>query len=72
MARGESGRVVVEIDPDLKSRLYGALTERGLTLKAWFVDEAQRYIELERQPLLFSRDSASHRRAAGVDGERDG
>ncbi len=56
MARGESGRVVIEIEPDLKSQLYTALTHRGLTLKAWFVQEAQHYVEFHQQPLLFRRD----------------
>lgn len=54
MARGLSGRIVVEIDPELKLELYTALTSRGLTLKAWFTQEAAHYIRRHRQPFLFS------------------
>ena len=59
VARGLSGRIVVEVDPDLKLELYTALTFEGLTLKAWFVEEAQNYISQHRQPLLFHRSTAS-------------
>ncbi len=59
VARGRSGRIVVEVDPELKLELYTALTYEGLTLKAWFVEEAQNYINQHRQPLLFRRSTAS-------------
>ena len=45
---------MVEIDPELKLELYTALTSRGLTLKAWFTEEAAHYVRLHRQPSLFS------------------
>ena len=61
VARGRSGRIVVEVDPELKLELYTALTYKGLTLKAWFVEEAQNYINQHRQPLLFHRSTASSR-----------
>ncbi len=57
MARGESGRIVIEVDPDLKSELYNALTYQGLTLKAWFIREAQRHIRTHKQPYLFAADT---------------
>lgn len=41
MARGKSGRVVLEIDPELKQQLYLALEQRQQTMKEWFVAEAQ-------------------------------
>ena len=41
MARGKSGRIVLEIDPDLKRRLYSALESQQQTMKDWFVKEAQ-------------------------------
>lgn len=47
MARGESGRIVLEVDPDLKGELYVELARRGLTLKAWFVGEAKRFVLLD-------------------------
>lgn len=44
MAKGESGRVVVEIDPELKRKLYSALAIDNLTLKDWFIAEAEAFV----------------------------
>lgn len=44
MAKGRSGRIVIEIDPELKRQLYSALAMDALTLKEWFVNLAQRRI----------------------------
>lgn len=41
MARGPSGRVVIEIEPDLKKHLYTTLAAQGLTLKDWFINSAE-------------------------------
>lgn len=54
MSRGTSGRIVVEVDPDLKNRLYVELTKEGLTFKDWLIRQAERYIAERAQPLLFS------------------
>lgn len=47
MARGDSGRVVIELEPELKRQLYSILAIQGLTLKEWFircsVSEIQRH-----------------------------
>ena len=53
MARGLSGRIVVEVDPGLKREIYAALARRGMTLKDWLVAEAQSLIARDRQPPLF-------------------
>lgn len=45
MARGESGRIVLQVDPDLKGELYVELARRGLTLKAWFTGEVERLLD---------------------------
>lgn len=45
MAHGESGRIVIEIEPELKRRLYAALALSGSTLKAWFLRAASKYCE---------------------------
>jgi hypothetical protein len=55
MARGESGRIVIEIDPETKRRLYTALSISGSTLKEWFLKEAVAYCEDSIQPGLFPR-----------------
>lgn len=56
MARGDSGRIVVEVDPHLKNDLYVELAKQRLTLKAWFMETAQRYIAQQRQPQLFAAE----------------
>jgi len=46
VAIGNSGRVVIEIDPDVKRELYATLGRDGITLKDWFlkrVDEQLRH-----------------------------
>jgi hypothetical protein len=52
MPKGQSGRVVVEVDPDLKRRLYSALAIENSTLKDWFIDAARQYVAEREQPLL--------------------
>ncbi len=52
MPIGESGRIVIEIDPELKQELYGALSEQGLNLKQWFLNNAKTYLNQRVQPNL--------------------
>jgi len=52
MARGKSGRVVLEIDPNLKRNLYLELEKRQQTLKEWFVAEAKHMVYGEEQASL--------------------
>jgi len=54
MARGESGRIVIEIDPALKRELYAALAMSGSTLKDWFVRSAEEHCANGIQRSLFS------------------
>jgi hypothetical protein len=56
MSRGPSGRIVVEIEPELKQRLYAELSRDNLTLKDWLITQAERYIAERRQPLLFAAE----------------
>jgi hypothetical protein len=53
MPRGDSGRIVIEVDPEMKRRLYVALALSGSTLKDWFVKNATRFCEDCDQPSLF-------------------
>ena len=52
MSKGDSGRVVIEVDPDLKRRLYSVLAADSSTLKDWFISAAARYIAEREQPSL--------------------
>jgi hypothetical protein len=54
MVRGKSGRIVLEIDPVLKSDLYEALQEEGITLKEWFLRHTGSYLANKAQPSLFN------------------
>ncbi len=55
MAKGDSGRIVIEIDPDVKETLYSELKKDGYTLKEWFLQEVSTYLENEDQlELTFS------------------
>lgn len=53
MARGESGRIVIEVEPEMKRRLYSALALTGSTLKDWFVKAAADFCTESSQPSLF-------------------
>ncbi len=44
MSRGNSGRIVLEVDPDLKRRLHAAVAGEGRSLKDWFVEQAIAYL----------------------------
>jgi hypothetical protein len=44
MSIGNSGRIVIEVDPEAKRRLYAALARDGLTLKDWFLRSAEGYL----------------------------
>ena len=52
VARGKSGKIVVEIDPDLKAEIYHTLELRGLNMKNWIEQEGRRLIASTTQPEL--------------------
>jgi hypothetical protein len=54
MAIGESGRIVIEVEPELKRKLYSSLALDNKTLKNWFVLMAESYIRSQHQSDLFS------------------
>jgi hypothetical protein len=55
MARGESGRIVIEVEPEMKRRLYATLALSGSTLKDWFVKSAADFCAEAGQLSLFAR-----------------
>ncbi len=58
MPRGESGRIVIEIEPEMKRRLYAALALSGSTLKDWFIKNAANFCDESTQPSLFGTTAA--------------
>jgi hypothetical protein len=59
MAVGNSGRIVIEVDAEFKKALYSTLEKQQLTLKEWFIRNAQSYVDETIQPSLFS-PAATH------------
>jgi DNA (cytosine-5)-methyltransferase 1 len=47
---GNSGRVVIDIEPEMKRQLYAALSLSGSTLKDWFRKSAAAFCEEQKQP----------------------
>ncbi|EPR13996.1 hypothetical protein [Ruminiclostridium papyrosolvens] len=45
MARGKSGRIVLEVEQNIKNKLYVALAKNQTTLKDWFLETANSYIK---------------------------
>lgn len=60
MPRGPSGRIVIEVDPELKTELYAKLEHDRLTLKDWFVGQVERFLYDDVQlALRFDPNHAS-------------
>lgn len=56
MPIGDSGRIVIEVEPSLKRKLYSALAADGSTLKAWFIGNVTTYLSDREQPRLLFND----------------
>jgi len=55
MAVGESGRIVIEVDPEFKKKLRKVLALNETTLKDWFVKNAEELIENNHQFKIFDK-----------------
>jgi hypothetical protein len=66
MSIGASGRIVIEIPPDLKRELYAALARDGVNLKWWFLRQAQDYLSHGQQWRL-ALEADSTRALASTD-----
>ncbi|WP_263078212.1 hypothetical protein [Endozoicomonas sp. Mp262] len=42
MAVGNSGRLVIELDPELKLQIRRALKKKGLTMKEWLLEQVHK------------------------------
>lgn len=45
MSKGDSGRIVIEVEPALKRQLYSVLALDSCTLKEWFIQSANDYVK---------------------------
>ncbi len=52
MSIGDSGRVVIEVDTQLKHGLHKVLKEDGLSMKEWFIKNAESYLAMRAQLTL--------------------
>jgi predicted Rossmann fold nucleotide-binding protein DprA/Smf involved in DNA uptake len=57
MPVGRSGRIVVELDPDLKRRLHARLRSEGRDFKGWLLERVQDYLGLPGEKEGAPRDS---------------
>tara|TARA_B110000503_G_scaffold96415_1_gene144996 strand:- start:611 stop:808 length:198 start_codon:yes stop_codon:yes gene_type:complete len=51
MGIGTSGRIVIEMQPDLKQELYGALARENKSLKKWFLEHVEEYLAADKTQL---------------------
>jgi hypothetical protein len=65
--RGKSGRLVLEIEPDLKRRLYSQLSADGLMLKEWFLRHVDVYLSSGK---AVPRESTARRALTQTRGSR--
>ncbi len=49
MSVGSSGRIVLEIEPDLKKELYKSLAMDSMNMKQWFLQQVSVYMESNNQ-----------------------
>jgi len=64
MSVGNSGRIVIEVDTELKKMLYASLEKENLTLKEWFVRNATSYLRDTEQPSLFGPANLEEQKVA--------
>lgn len=57
MPVGQSGRIVVEFDPDLKRRLHARLRSEGRDFKAWLLERVYEYLAESRDTTEAAREN---------------
>jgi DNA (cytosine-5)-methyltransferase 1 len=74
---GESGRIVIDVPPELKRRVYSALSLSGSTLKEWFLQSAEAFCDDKTggkaaKPVRYSQSRASKSMILKEEGEQYG
>ena len=49
MPVGTSGRIVIEMDPELKQLLHQTLKNDGSNMKVWFLEQVDEYMKSKAQ-----------------------
>ena len=65
MSIGNSGRIVIEIEPELKKELHSLLRLEGTNLKSWFLENVEQLLSEKGQqslPLDDKKQTAEVRR----------
>jgi hypothetical protein len=70
MAQGDSGKIVLEIEPAEKQRLYFAVKRDGLTMKEWFLQQMATY--LDRSVVAERRASYGGSKSLGAGSSKGG
>jgi len=52
MGIGNSGRIVIEIEPELKKELHAVLKKEGTNLKSWFLENVNHLLSEKGQQSL--------------------
>lgn len=63
MARGDSGKIVLEIEPADKEKLYFAVKRDGLTMKEWFLQQMATYLD---RSIVAERRASYGNKPSGV------
>lgn len=61
MSVGDSGRIVLEIDPKLKKQLYQTLKSEGLNMKEWFLMQATSLLNQEMKEVDVAANTSGTR-----------
>jgi len=60
MSVGSSGRIVIEIEPELKQELHSALKKDGTNLKSWFLENVDHFLSAKRESIQSSEMEVDH------------
>lgn len=63
MSIGSSGRIVVEIEPEMKKRLHSVLRLEGKNLKEWFLENVEELLGQHSQQQALPFDELNSREA---------
>jgi len=64
MSVGNSGRIVIEIEPGLKKELYNSLKKDGMSLKEWFLNHTNDYLlNYEQLDLPLNIENINNKKA---------